>query len=1561
MPRARVFFEPRTRNFGLPLFSKPGLLLVYFKQQLLRNFHQLFCFYSNTIMPMSSRRLIFLTIVLGSVSGWSVLFANEHLPDNIAVAATDTFYVSPAGSNTTGTGVKNNPWRTITFALNQLNADSLNPKVIKLPTGILGVTATGESFPIKLKSWISLLGNGSSNTIIDANQSARAVFGQNVTGVSLTALTLRNGFAKLDTGESSRGGGILLRNCRKIVIKDCRLRANEAKTLGGGVLLDGGADILLENNLLENNIAFDGAGVYCQLTKSARLLANIIQQNAAKNSAGGVYINLAAPTLQRNRIRGNSASRTVAKNAGGIMVHSSNPLIGGAQNAGNDIHDNIGGVTGAQLYVIDNTTPVNARYNYWGAVPGTHLVYPANFVDLSNYRNLANNITLGATEFYIAPGGSNDNNGSINSPWRTLGYAFSQIFATDLDSLTIKLAPGIYSIATNGEQFPIYPKSNIAVIGSTTSATTIFGGANVFNTELMRLESIAKLRLANLTFRNYKPNIKSSVILARFSKDVLIENCVFQDNQSSRGAAITFIRVKSSEIRHNIFRRNRSTGHGGALALLEDATVLTGNIFTDNNAANGGGAVHCDSTSVTQFIKNEFRNNSAAFGGALYFTLSNTRLINNRLIANHATVAGGGAIALDGGSLPQIGTRDTQANDIYLNTAVLGGSQIHRFEIGIKVDARYNYWGQIPDSTLLAPSAQFSSDNFRQVASRMPANTKTIYVSPAGNDAATGTSRTQALRTIDEALRLVFGIDKSPLTVQLLPGKFSSATNAEIFPVPLESYIAIRGVTRDSVTIDAANQARVFEGRDVVGSTIADLNIIGGKASGFGGAILVKTGTNAAIKKAVATTIENSSLQNNTATHGGAIAAWRNFKTLIRNCVINNNSAQQNGGAVWAVGDSVEIKDSEFFVNRAQQNGGAVNVDSAAVVTLTNNRIHDNSAAQGGGVSVLSGLGRIWRNFLIDNTAANGGGGGIYLGTSGKATIGGVASNGNDIYGNRASKPGKELSSAPRGGKIDARFNFFGGKPTAALVDDLSLFDISSYRNVTITVPEKNREFYLSPKGNDSNTGINKNSPWKTINAALRRFFTEPGDSVQLNLLAGVYSAKTTGEKFPLYLPHRVALVGQHADSVIFDGERNTRLFEINFALRVRLQNLSILNGNYNESGLAWRDLASRAGGVRIHKSAFVYLHQIVFRGNNTVGEGGALAADSSQQIYLSQCRFLENQGHGGAIYYHRVGGEIRACEFRQNRSLDNGAAIYLNEATPQISSNSIVGNEVKIAESHGAIFCKGNAVPIIGGGPGEGNDIFNNTGGVRGLALAREGTTPIINATHNYFGAGQISETQVFPLAGFDLRFNRDLPITANSKPVITQVAPATNPPLRAGLSDTVKFKVQAFDPDNDLLTYTWTLNEVPAPVGYSANYEFYPFTTGLRENTVRVVVSDQRDTVTVNWKVLVSTTDINDSKPALPKAFALQQNFPNPVRSASAMMVIPFQIPQQSDVTLTIYDLLGRRVRLLEQGLKPAGFHQTLWNGFDDNGVRVENGIYFVRLQAGTFVAKQKIVMMR
>jgi hypothetical protein len=200
------------------------------------------------------------------------------------------------------------------------------------------------------------------------------------------------------------------------------------------------------------------------------------------------------------------------------------------------------------------------------------------------------------------------------------------------------------------------------------------------------------------------------------------------------------------------------------------------------------------------------------------------------------------------------------------------------------------------------------------------------------------------------------------------------------------------------------------------------------------------------------------------------------------------------------------------------------------------------------------------------------------------------------------------------------------------------------------------------------------------------------------------------------------------------------------------------------------------------------------------------------------------------------------------NRSPNNGSAIYPDSASPQIIANVLAGNVTGTTDIGGAIFCAGNSLPLIAGAAGRGNDIDNNTGGSKGKALAREGLAPVINATFNYLGVAKLGETEASPLNGFNLNFSRQIPIAANGKPIVTQTTPPANSPVSAGRQDTLAFKISAYDPDNDLLMYVWTIDDGPNPAGYGASYTFYPFYAGLGEHNVRVVVSDQRDTVSVN-----------------------------------------------------------------------------------------------------------------
>jgi hypothetical protein len=98
------------------------------------------------------------------------------------------------------------------------------------------------------------------------------------------------------------------------------------------------------------------------------------------------------------------------------------------------------------------------------------------------------------------------------------------------------------------------------------------------------------------------------------------------------------------------------------------------------------------------------------------------------------------------------------------------------------------------------------------------------------------------------------------------------------------------------------------------------------------------------------------------------------------------------------------------------------------------------------------------------------------------------------------------------------------------------------------------------------------------------------------------------------------------------------------------------------------------------------------------------------------------------------------------------------------------------------------------------------------------------------------------------------------------------------------------------------------------------------------------------------VGVAEINNSAPS---QFALNQNYPNPFNPTT---VISYQLSVSSKVNLKICDLLGRKVTTLVNGVESAGHHAI---NFDGSGM--PSGIYFYRLQAGTYTATRKLVLMK
>lgn len=105
-------------------------------------------------------------------------------------------------------------------------------------------------------------------------------------------------------------------------------------------------------------------------------------------------------------------------------------------------------------------------------------------------------------------------------------------------------------------------------------------------------------------------------------------------------------------------------------------------------------------------------------------------------------------------------------------------------------------------------------------------------------------------------------------------------------------------------------------------------------------------------------------------------------------------------------------------------------------------------------------------------------------------------------------------------------------------------------------------------------------------------------------------------------------------------------------------------------------------------------------------------------------------------------------------------------------------------------------------------------------------------------------------------------------------------------------------------------------------------------------------------------TATDVDDILDQLPTAYALLQNYPNPFNPTTE---IEFSLPQTSEVSLVVFNLLGQQVRSLSEGLYPAGNYRVSFDGRSDAGAMLSSGMYFYRLTTGTFSQTRKMMLVK
>jgi parallel beta-helix repeat protein len=300
------------------------------------------------------------------------------------------YYVSLYGEDRDYHGrAPETPWQTITYALTRVSANSFDPAIIHVAPGTYSASTTGESFPLRMKSWVSLQGVGADSTIIDTEYvpDIRTILCENANNFKIDGFTITGGSGSGSYPEDV--GGIIRCLSSSPIISNNKIVNNRA----GGIWCHSSSPTIT-NNIISNNNVFDsGAGIFCCDNSSPTITGNTIADNRCQSifyegGGGGIACFKSSPLIISNTIIENVAVTGPSNEGGGIFcTEVSNPIIGGAIENGNNIYDNKGSGKGNDLFRLGIGNTINAQYNYFNSVPTWVEVYSLNQFDVSNYKN----------------------------------------------------------------------------------------------------------------------------------------------------------------------------------------------------------------------------------------------------------------------------------------------------------------------------------------------------------------------------------------------------------------------------------------------------------------------------------------------------------------------------------------------------------------------------------------------------------------------------------------------------------------------------------------------------------------------------------------------------------------------------------------------------------------------------------------------------------------------------------------------------------------------------------------------------------------------------------------------------------------------------------------------------------------------------------------------------------------------------------------------------------------------------------------------------------------------
>jgi Carboxypeptidase regulatory-like domain/FlgD Ig-like domain len=157
--------------------------------------------------------------------------------------------------------------------------------------------------------------------------------------------------------------------------------------------------------------------------------------------------------------------------------------------------------------------------------------------------------------------------------------------------------------------------------------------------------------------------------------------------------------------------------------------------------------------------------------------------------------------------------------------------------------------------------------------------------------------------------------------------------------------------------------------------------------------------------------------------------------------------------------------------------------------------------------------------------------------------------------------------------------------------------------------------------------------------------------------------------------------------------------------------------------------------------------------------------------------------------------------------------------------------------------------------------------------------------------------------------------------------------------------FSIWADDPNTEIVEGLPSDDQVRVKVWHAGDDQVVPMAIEL--------IAGNRDRTTDGYMVAKLSGTMEG---IIPETYFLSQNYPNPFNPSTT---IKYGLPDNATVHLDIFNVLGQSVAKLVSQEQRAGFYSVTWNGLNYSGETVSSGVYFYRLQAGSFTSMHKMVV--